>query len=74
MHKGGPDTGIFIQLVDRPRSDLKIPEAAHSFGDLIEAQSLGDYRALHRRGRRVLRIHLGANAVRGLQALANALA
>ncbi|MFH1221097.1 MAG: hypothetical protein V1694_11685 [Candidatus Eisenbacteria bacterium] len=74
LHKGGPDTGIFIQLVDRPRSDLKIPEAAYSFGDLIEAQSLGDYQALRRRGRRVLRIHLGANAVRGLQALANALA
>jgi len=74
LHKGGPDTGIFIQLIDQPRSDLKIPESAYSFGDLIRAQALGDFEALRQCGRRVLRIQIGANAVRGLQALANALA
>jgi transaldolase/glucose-6-phosphate isomerase len=73
LHKGGPNTGIFIQLVDEPANDIAIPETEHTFGDLIRAQSLGDFQALVGRGRRVLRINLGADARGGLRALAASL-
>ncbi|MGH2717615.1 MAG: bifunctional transaldolase/phosoglucose isomerase, partial [Actinomycetota bacterium] len=59
LHKGGPNTGVFIQIVDRDRSvDLPIPGAAYTFGTLIDAQSLGDLRSLRGRDRRVARITL----------------
>ncbi len=59
VHKGGPDTGIFLQFVDDPAEGVDVPETAFSFGELIQAQSVGDYRALKQRGQRVLRINLG---------------
>lgn len=59
LHKGGPDTGIFIQIVNHPRHDMPVPETDFTFGRLIRAQADGDYRALVERGRRVLRIDLG---------------
>ena len=58
LHKGGPDTGIFLQLTGKPRRDLPIPGWAESFGTLIAAQAAGDLAALQRRGRRVVRLHL----------------
>jgi len=59
LHKGGPNTGVFIQIVDRDRTvDLPIPGAAYTFGTLIDAQSLGDLRSLRGRDRRVARITL----------------
>ena len=58
LHKGGPDTGVFLQLTADPRKDLAIPGWAESFGTLIAAQALGDLASLQRRGRRVLRLHL----------------
>ncbi|MEX0789726.1 MAG: glucose-6-phosphate isomerase, partial [Actinomycetota bacterium] len=59
LHKGGPDTGIFIQVVDPDMGeDLAIPHATYSFGDLISAQALGDYRSLQQAGRRVARVTL----------------
>jgi transaldolase/glucose-6-phosphate isomerase len=70
LHKGGPASGIFLQLVDRPHSDLRVPETTYSFGDLIAAQAAGDLQALLTRGRRVLAIDLGQDAARGLAALA----
>jgi transaldolase/glucose-6-phosphate isomerase len=69
LHKGGPNKGIFIQLVDRPHKDLPVPETDFTFGSLISAQSLGDLRALRRRNRRVIRIELGPETVRGLERL-----
>jgi transaldolase/glucose-6-phosphate isomerase len=69
LHKGGPDTGIFLQLVDEPTEDLKIPETNYTFGTLIKAQSLGDFQALKQLDRRVLRINLGKDTVRGLSLL-----
>ncbi len=51
LHKGGPNTGVFIQVVDPDMGeDLAIPHATYSFGDLISAQAQGDYRSLHRPG------------------------
>ena len=58
LHKGGPETGIFLQLTAEPRRDLPIPGWPESFGILIAAQAAGDLAALQRRGRRVLRLHL----------------
>ncbi len=58
LHKGGPPSGIFLQLTADPRRDLPIPGWPESFGTLIAAQAAGDLAALQRRGRRVLRLHL----------------
>jgi transaldolase/glucose-6-phosphate isomerase len=58
LHKGGPDTGIFLQLTAEPRRDLPIPGWEESFGTLLAAQALGDLASLQRRGRRALRLHL----------------
>jgi glucose-6-phosphate isomerase len=58
LHKGGPPSGIFLQLTADPRRDLPIPGWPESFGILIAAQAAGDLAALQGRGRRVLRMHL----------------
>jgi transaldolase / glucose-6-phosphate isomerase len=61
LHKGGPATGHFLQLVDVPKEDLAVPETDYTFGRLIRAQADGDRRALERRGRHVLRLQLGVD-------------
>ncbi len=73
LHKGGPPGGLFLQLVDRPREELAVPGAGYGFGTLLAAQAEGDRRALLERGRRVLRVDLGAEALSGLEALDRAL-
>ena len=70
LHKGGPDGGVFLQLVDEPAADLAIPETAHSFGGLIAAQAAGDAAALAQRGRPALRLNLGGDPEDGLFNLA----
>jgi hypothetical protein len=57
LHKGGPETGAFLQLTADPSRDLPIPGWQESFGTLIAAQALGDLASLQRRGRRALRLH-----------------
>lgn len=57
LHKGGPDTGVFLQVTADPAKDLPIPGWAESFGTLIAAQALGDLSSLQKRGRRVIRLH-----------------
>jgi transaldolase/glucose-6-phosphate isomerase len=69
FHKGGPNTGVFVQLVDDPTPDLPIPRTGDSFGALVSGQADGDFQALRDAGRRVLRVHLGDDAERGLAAL-----
>jgi transaldolase/glucose-6-phosphate isomerase len=69
FHKGGPNTGLFLQLVDDAAPDLDVPETDYSFGALIRAQALGDWQALTQRGRRVLRLHLGGDVAAGLKQL-----
>ncbi len=59
LHKGGPDSGVFLQLTANPSRDLPIPGWDETFGTLIAAQALGDLASLQRRGRRALRLHLG---------------
>jgi glucose-6-phosphate isomerase len=57
-HKGGPDTGVFIELVDPGQVDLGVPGRDYTFGELEAAQALGDLDSLARRGRRVARLSL----------------
>jgi transaldolase/glucose-6-phosphate isomerase len=58
LHKGGPDSGLFLQITAEPVEDLEIPGQEISFGTLERAQALGDYEALAARGRRILRLNL----------------
>ena len=73
LHKGGPNTGLFLQLIDLPRQDRPVPGAGYTFGELIRSQSMGDYQALRQKERRVLRVDLGDDAPRGLERLLGAL-
>ena len=68
LHKGGPDTGIFLQLTADPSKDLPIPGWPETFGTLIAAQAFGDFASLQRRGRRVMRLHF-ADADAGMARL-----
>jgi glucose-6-phosphate isomerase len=74
LHKGGPDTGLFLQLTADEPPDLPIPGERFGFAALRDAQASGDYQVLERRGRRVIRIHLGANVEESLDRLIEAVA
>jgi transaldolase / glucose-6-phosphate isomerase len=58
LHKGGPNTGLFLQVVDDPGEEIAIPGKPFGFARLIRAQAAGDYASLKERGRRVARIHI----------------
>ncbi|MBA3348769.1 MAG: glucose-6-phosphate isomerase [Actinobacteria bacterium] len=58
LHKGGPDTGLFVQVVDDTGAEIPIPGRDFGFGRLIRAQAAGDFAALEERGRRVIRLNL----------------
>ena len=58
LHKGGPNTGIFLLLTTDPADDMNIPGKPYTFGVFRQAQAKGDLEALQKHGRRVLRIHL----------------
>lgn len=57
LHKGGPDSGVYLMLTADPERDLPIPGRPESFGTLIGAQAAGDLASLQARGRRILRLH-----------------
>lgn len=73
LHKGGPNTGLFVQFTDEPAEKLPVPETDYDFAGLIRAQALGDYQALVQGGRRVLRVNLGRDAAAGLRRFEEAL-
>jgi transaldolase / glucose-6-phosphate isomerase len=58
LHKGGPNTGVFLQVLEEPEQDVAIPGRPYSFGTLIRAQAAGDLTALRERGRRAGRVAL----------------
>jgi transaldolase/glucose-6-phosphate isomerase len=58
LHKGGPPTGLFLQVVDDTGDELPIPNQPFGFGKLIRAQAAGDFASLQERGRRVARVRL----------------
>lgn len=66
LHKGGPDTGVFLQLTCDVAADVEIPGQRVTFGMLARAQARGDLEVLAARGRRALRLHLPADTARPL--------
>jgi glucose-6-phosphate isomerase len=58
LHKGGPPSGVFLQVTAEPHKDLPIPGWTETFGILVAAQALGDLASLQKRRRRVIRVHL----------------
>jgi glucose-6-phosphate isomerase len=58
LHKGGPNSGVFLEIVGDDPNDIKIPGEPFSFGVLKQAQALGDFQALRNHGRRVLRVQV----------------
>ena len=68
-YKGGPDSGVFIQITADHASDLDVPGQKASFGTIIAAQARGDFGVLTERGRRALRIHISGDLAAGLTTL-----
>jgi transaldolase/glucose-6-phosphate isomerase len=58
LHKGGPPTGLFVQVVDDTGDEIPIPGQEFGFGRLIRAQAEGDFRSLRELGRKIVRVRL----------------
>ena len=71
-YKGGPNSGVFLQITCDDATDLPVPGQKYTFGIVKAAQARGDFAVLAERGRRALRVHLGKNLKSGLKALAKA--
>jgi glucose-6-phosphate isomerase len=71
-YKGGPNTGVFLQITCDDEEDLEVPGRAFTFGTVKAAQARGDFQVLAERGRRVLRVHLGTDVPAGLAKLEEA--
>jgi len=72
-YKGGPNTGVFLQITADDPADLPVPGQKYTFGVVKAAQARGDLQVLTERGRRALRIHLGGDVRTGLAKLASAM-
>ena len=72
-YKGGPNSGLFLQITCEDASDLPVPGQRYPFGVVKAAQARGDFQVLAERGRRLLRVHLGADVQAGLASLKSAL-
>jgi transaldolase/glucose-6-phosphate isomerase len=73
-YKGGPDSGVFLQITAEDERDLAVPGQKASFGIIKAAQARGDFDVLTDRGRRALRVHLKGDLASGLQMLKAAIA
>jgi transaldolase/glucose-6-phosphate isomerase len=71
-YKGGPNTGVFLQLTCDDAFDIPVPGQKFTFGIVKAAQARGDFAVLSERDRRALRIHLGKNVKGDLGKLAKA--
>jgi transaldolase / glucose-6-phosphate isomerase len=72
-YKGGPDTGVFLQITCDDKVDLPVPGQKYTFGVVKAAQARGDFAVLAERGRRALRVHIGKNVKADLAKLARAI-
>jgi transaldolase / glucose-6-phosphate isomerase len=72
-HKGGPNSGLFLQLTAEPAADVTIPGRTASFGMIEAAQAAGDFRVLAERGRRVLRAHIADGTDAGIAVISEAI-
>ena len=68
-YKGGPNSGVFLQITCDDAVDLPVPGRQYTFGVVKAAQARGDFEVLAERGRRVLRVHLGTDVAAGLERL-----
>ena len=72
-YKGGPNSGVFLQVTCDDANDIPVPEQKYTFGTVKAAQARGDFQVLAERGRRALRVHLSGDLQSGLSKLSNAL-
>jgi transaldolase/glucose-6-phosphate isomerase len=68
-YKGGPNSGVFLQITCDDAKDVAVPGQKYTFGVVKAAQARGDFAVLAERGRRALRVHLGSDVGAGLQTL-----
>ena len=68
-YKGGPNSGVFLQVTCDDTSDLPVPGQKYTFGVVKAAQARGDFQVLAERNRRVLRVHVGKNVAGGFKTL-----
>jgi len=71
-YKGGPNSGVFLQITHDHAKDIPVPDQKYTFGVVQAAQARGDFAVLAERGRRALRVHLGPDVHAGLTKLAAA--
>ncbi len=71
-YKGGPNSGVFLQITCDDAADLQVPGQKYTFGVVKAAQARGDFQVLADRGRRALRVHLGSDLKAGLGTLQSA--
>jgi len=71
-YKGGPNSGVFLQITCDDADDLAVPGQRYSFGVVKAAEARGDFEVLAERGRRLLRVHLGGDLAAGLRTLGEA--
>ncbi|MDQ1639134.1 MAG: transaldolase / glucose-6-phosphate isomerase [Pyrinomonadaceae bacterium] len=69
LHKGGPDSGVFIQITAPDKVDFPIPGEPYTFSVLKDAQALGDFQSLIAHGRRAIRVDLGSDVSAGFESL-----
>jgi transaldolase/glucose-6-phosphate isomerase len=72
-YKGGPNSGVFLQVTCDDAKDVLVPGKKFTFGVVKAAQARGDFQVLAARGRRALRVHLGKDVARGLATLSAAM-
>lgn len=68
-YKGGPNSGVFLQITGEDPQDMPVPGRKYTFGAVKAAQARGDFQVLNQRGRRALRIHVSAPVEEGLRQL-----
>ena len=71
LHKGDGNNGVFLILSADPAKDIKIPGQHYTFGQLCNAQALGDFQALQAKGRRVIKLHLTQPLLESIKKISN---
>jgi transaldolase/glucose-6-phosphate isomerase len=72
-YKGGPNTGVFLQITCDDPPDVQVPDQKYTFGIVMAAEARGDFEVLAARDRRLLRVHLGTHVAAGLTTLKDAI-
>ena len=72
-YKGGPNTGVFLQITGDYDADLPVPGHSYTFGNVIEATASGDFDVLNERERRALNVRIAGDSTAGLQKLEEAI-